>query len=165
MLYEELFRGLGATRIRYVVVGGVALVLHGVVRFTADLDLMVALDHENLGAFLATMKGLGYRPKLPLPAEGLVDPQVRAEWKKERGMEVFSFIHPERPMELVDVFVDDPIDFATVERDRQIFRARGVEIPVISIPHLKQLKAISGRPQDLADIQALEELERGGQKS
>lgn len=160
MLYEELFRGLGAARIRYVVVGGVALVLHGVVRFTADIDLMVALDHENLDAFLAAMKGLGYRPKLPLPAEDLADPQVRAEWKKRRRLEVFSFIHPERPMELVDVFVDEPIDFATVERDRKIFTARGVEIPVISIPHLKQLKAHAGRPQDLADLQALEDLQR-----
>jgi len=39
MLYEELFRGLAAARIRYVVVGGVALVLHGVVRFTAGKSL------------------------------------------------------------------------------------------------------------------------------
>jgi hypothetical protein len=75
-------------------------------------------------------------------------------------MQVFTFYHPQRPVELVDVFIDEPIDFAAVERDRQIFTARGVEIPAISIPHLKQLKTLSGRPQDLADIQALEELER-----
>ena len=165
MLYEELFKGLAAARIRYVVVGGVALVLHGVVRFTADLDLMVALDRENLEALLAAMKDLGYRPKLPLRAEDFVDPQIRAQWKEERRMQVFSFCHPQRPMELVDVFVDEPIDFAAAERDKQIFRARGIEIPVISIPHLKQLKALSGRPQDLADVQALEELEEDEQKS
>jgi hypothetical protein len=33
---------------------------------------------------------------------------------------------------------------------KQVFRARGVEIPVASIAHLKQLKVLSGRPQDLA---------------
>ena len=165
MLYEELFRGLAAARIRYVVVGGVALVLHGVVRFTADLDLLVALDPENLDAFLEAMEDLGYKPKLPLRAKAFADPQMRAEWKEMRGMHVFTFYHPQRPVELVDVFIDEPIDFAAVERDRQIFTARGVEIPAISIPHLKQLKALSGRPQDLADIQALEDLERDEQAS
>jgi hypothetical protein len=165
VLYEELFRRLAAERIRYVVVGGVALVLHGVVRFTADLDLMVALDHKNLWTFLEAMEGLGYSPKLPLRAEDLANPRLRADWKEMRGMQVFTFYHPQRPMELVDVFIDEPVDFAAVERDSQIFKARDVEIPVISIPHLKQLKALSGRPQDLADIQALEDLERDEQKS
>jgi hypothetical protein len=165
MLYEELFRGLAAARIRYVVVGGVALVLHGVVRFTADLDLLVALDPENLEAFLAAVEDLGYKPKLPLRAGDLANPRTRAEWKEMRGMQVFTFYHPQRPVELVDVFIDEPIDFAAVERDRQIFTARDIEIPAISIPHLKQLKALSGRPQDLADIQALEDLERDEQAS
>ena len=160
MLYEALFRGLAAARIRYVVVGGVALVLHGVVRFTADLDLLVALNPENLDAFLEAMEDLGYKPKLSLLAKAFADPQMRAEWKEMRGMQVFTFYHPQRPVELVDVFIDEPIDFAAVERDERIFTARGVEIPAISISHLKQLKALSGRPQDLADIQALEELER-----
>ena len=165
MLYEELFRGLAAARIRYVVVGGVALVLHGVVRFTADLDLLVALDPENLEAFLAAVEDLGYKPKLPLRAGDLANPRTRAEWKETRGMQVFTFYHPQRPVELVDVFIDEPIDFAAVERDKRIFTARGVEIPAISILHLKQLKALSGRPQDLADIQALEDLERDEQAS
>jgi hypothetical protein len=165
MLYEELFRGLAAARIRYVVVGGVALVLHGVVRFTADLDLLVALDPENIEAFLAAVEDLGYKPKLPLRAGDLANPRTRAEWKETRGMQVFTFYHPQRPVELVDVFIDEPIDFAAVERDKRIFTARGVEIPAISIPHLRQLKALSGRPQDLADIQALEDLERDEQAS
>lgn len=164
MLYEELFRGLAAAGIRYVVVGGVALVLHGVVRFTADLDLL-ALDPENLEPFLAAVEDLGYKPKLPLRAKAFADPQMRAEWKEMRGMQVFTFYHPQRPVELVDVFIDEPIDFAAVERDKRIFTARGVEIPAISISHLKQLKTLSGRPQDLADIQALEDLERDEQAS
>jgi len=75
-------------------------------------------------------------------------------------MQVLSFYHPQRPLELVDVFIDEPINFTAVENAKQVFRARGVEIPVASIAHLKQLKVLSGRPQDLADIEALEDLER-----
>jgi predicted nucleotidyltransferase len=48
MFYEELFRQLNKKRIDYVVVGGVALVMHGVVRFTADLDLMLHLDAVDM---------------------------------------------------------------------------------------------------------------------
>ena len=59
MYYQEVFSALAEKKIRYVVVGGVALVLHGVVRLTADLDLMVALDYANLGKFLAVMAELG----------------------------------------------------------------------------------------------------------
>lgn len=160
MLYEDLFRGLSGKGVRYVVVGGVALVLYGVVRFTADLDLLVALDRENVRVFVDAMTEFGYLPRLPVRAEDLADPQIRKQWKEEKGMQVFSFYHPERPMELVDIFLAEPIEFAEVERDMRVFQARGVEIPVISIPHLKLLKKLSGRPQDLADIQSLEDLER-----
>lgn len=43
VLYEDLFRRLEQEQVRYVVAGGVAMVLHGVVRFSADLDL-IAVD-------------------------------------------------------------------------------------------------------------------------
>jgi hypothetical protein len=43
-----LFAALGQAQARYLVVGGVAVVLHGHPRFTADLDLVVALDPDNV---------------------------------------------------------------------------------------------------------------------
>ena len=58
--YEEIFRLLDTGKIRYMVVGGVAVVLHGFLRATADLDLMVALESKNLKRFLALMKTHGY---------------------------------------------------------------------------------------------------------
>lgn len=48
MFYEKVFRILSEKGVRYAVMGGVALVLHGVVRFTADLDLIVDLDKKIL---------------------------------------------------------------------------------------------------------------------
>ncbi len=63
MYYESVFKALQENNVRYAVAGGVALVLHGVVRFTADLDLIVDLEPENLSRFVHTMSGLGYRPR------------------------------------------------------------------------------------------------------
>ncbi len=159
MYYEDVFRTLEAEGVRFVVVGGVALVLHGVVRLTVDLDLMVEMSRENLTKLIAAMQALGYRPKPPVRAEEFIDPATRKRWKDEKGMQVFSFFHPKEQGKLIDVFVDEPIDYNEVERDKQMIKAQDIKIPIASIRHLKMLKRISARPQDLADIEALETLE------
>jgi hypothetical protein len=165
MFYEDVFRELDRRRVRYVVVRGVALVLHGVVRLTADLDLMVQLERANLVAFVEAMEALGYRPRVPVPASEFVESENRRRWRVEKGMAVFSFYHPTDHGKLIDVFVDEPIAFLEVDQAKTVIKAADLSIPIISVPHLKQLKRISGRPQDLADIEALEAIERIGGSS
>jgi predicted nucleotidyltransferase len=157
VFYEGVFRKLDQERIEYVVVGGVALVLLGVVRLTADLDLFVELGETNLKKFITVMTALGYQPKM-LSAEDLAKPDMRRQWKEEKGMRVFSFYHPKEPMHLIDIFVDEPIPYETVKRRKKIVTAKGIHIPVVAAEDLVRLKRIAGRPQDLADIEALEEL-------
>jgi hypothetical protein len=159
MLYEAVFNRLEERKVRYVVVGGVALVLHGVIRLTADLDLMVDFSPENLSAFVQAMNELGYRPKAPVPAEAFIYPENRQTWAKEKGMKAFGFYHHREPMNSIDVLVDEPIPFSEIEANKVVFRAKGIAIPVVSRAHLKQLKRLAGRPQDIADIDAMNELE------
>ncbi|MBI3995327.1 MAG: nucleotidyltransferase [Nitrospirae bacterium] len=159
MYYEKVFRKLHENGVRFVVVGGVALVLHGVVRLTVDLDLMVEMSRDNLTRFITAMQDMGYRPKPPVKAEEFIDPAKRKSWKEEKGMRVFSFFHPKEPGRLIDVFVDEPIKFTEVERNKKIVKTENLQIPIVSLDHLKKLKLIAGRPQDLADIEALETLE------
>jgi hypothetical protein len=64
------------------------------------------------------------------------------------------------PMNLIDVFVNEPIGFNEIESEIVIFKAKDIEIPVISKKHLKSLKRKANRPQDIADIEALEEIEQ-----
>ncbi len=161
MYYERVFKALQEQKIRYAVAGGVALVLHGVVRFTADLDLIVDLEQENLSRFVRAMQELGYRPRNPVKAEALIDPQNRASWKRDKGMVVFSFATQASSMELVDVFIEEVLPFVEIQKELFMVTAKGISIPVLSLKHLKQLKKVSNRPQDLADIEALEAMERG----
>ena len=163
MYYENVFRSLQKNNIRYAVAGGVALVLHGVVRFTADLELIVDLEPENLRRFVQAVKELGYRPRNPVKAESLLDAAARNQWKQEKGMEVFSFVDPGQPMTLIDVFIEEKIPFVEVMKDLVRITAKGITIPVVSLPHLKKLKKAAGRPQDLADIEAIEALEQAGE--
>jgi hypothetical protein len=160
VFYEEVFRKLTDREVKYAVAGGVALVLHGVVRLTADLDLIVELSTENLRKFIRAINELGYKPKPPVDAEDFIDPLNRKAWKEEKGMEVFSFYHPKMPINLIDVFVNEPIGFNEIESEIVIFKARDIKIPVISKKHLKALKRKANRPQDIADIEALEEIEQ-----
>jgi hypothetical protein len=80
-------------------------------------------------------------------------------------MEVISFFHPAKPMNLVDIFINEPISFDEIEREIVIFEARDIKIPVISKNHLIFLKSKAHRPQDIADIEALEALEQMGNKN
>jgi hypothetical protein len=160
MYYERVFRVLEEKGVRYAVAGGVALVLHGVVRFTADLDLLVDLDRKNLERFLLVMQELGYRPRNPVHAADLLDPAKRQEWKREKSMQVFSFVDPAQPMSLIDVFLEEPMPFPEISAAIVRMTAKGTTIPVVSVEHLKRLKRLAARPQDLADIEALESLEQ-----
>ena len=97
-------------------------------------------------------------------AGALLDPAIRETWKREKGMVVFSFIEPSQPMALVDVFIEEQIPFPEVMQEIVRMEARGITIPVVSLRHLKRLKQSAGRPQDLADIEAIEALESEDEK-
>jgi len=155
---EKLFRELDKTKVKYLVVGGVACVLHGVVRLTRDLDLFVDLERDNLKKFLGVIKEMGYKPRVPVPIMDFADESKRKYWMQNKHMLVFSFYHPRNIYETIDVFVYEPIKFETANRDRKVFNAKGTKIPVVSIRNLKKLKKLSGRPQDLADVKALEDI-------
>jgi len=146
MFYEDIFRKLGEKKVRYAVAGGVALVLHGVVRLTADLDLIVDLSPANLKTFVSAMNELGYRPRLPVRVEDFVDAETRKNWIKEKGMAVFTFYCPKRQINQVDVFIKELIKFNNKEKEILWVKAKDVIIPVVSLRHLKKLKEISGRP-------------------
>ena len=87
---ERVLDALNAAGVRYLVVGGVAVVLHGHLRTTADLDLVVQLDRDNVLRAMRALTGLGYRPRAPVAAEAFADEEVRESWVRDKGLTVFS---------------------------------------------------------------------------
>jgi hypothetical protein len=156
MFFSDTFRALDDAEIRYLVVGGVAVVLHGFVRATADLDLMVDFEEANLARFLELMKARGYLPKAPVAIEAFADPENRRSWREDKGMKVFTLQHPRRAGELLDVFSWEPVPFPEAYSRRLIVPMDGYSISVASIEDLIALKRPVGRPQDLEDIKAME---------
>ncbi len=125
---RALFAMLEARQLRYVVVGGLALVLHGVDRLTADVDIAMDLAPDAAARLVAALTETGYRPMAPVDAKLLAEPDVRAGWHRDRNMQVFSFWDS---------------------------TGRRPTIDVASISHLIRLKELAGRAQDLADIKRL----------
>ena len=160
--FHSLFATLEARKLRYVVVGGLALVLHGVDRLTADIDLAVDLAPEAAGNLIATLLGTGYRPAAPVDARLFADPATRTVWRRERGMQVFSLWDTTGTRPTIDLFTESVIPFEELWRDAVTIKISGsLTIRVASIPHLIQLKEIAGRPQDLADIERLRVIASG----
>src|SRR5579864_7886909 len=91
VFYESILRALEKHEVRYAIVGGVAVNLHGIPRMTADLDLIVDLSKENLEKLLTAMKEVGYLPRLPVAPEELLSPEKREEWITQKNLMVFTF--------------------------------------------------------------------------
>lgn len=155
-LFEPIFEALNAAGVRYVVVGGVAVVLHGHPRLTADLDIAVDLSPDAAGRSVIALEELGLRPRAPVNAADFGDATLRARWVEHQGMRVFSMWDPQEPMRSVDLFVENPIDFEELWSNSELVDLAGTPARIASIPDLIRLKRIAGRPQDLADIEALE---------
>ena len=71
--FIAIIKAFNKARIKYVIVGGVAVNLHGYPRFTGDLDLLVLLDTKNLKKIDSVMRKLRYSERLPVSILSLQD--------------------------------------------------------------------------------------------
>ncbi len=153
-IFAAFFGLLNKARVRYMVVGGMAVNLYGIARATADIDIFVDLEDGNAARFVKAMKAAGLKPKSPVRLDDFADKEKRLKWVKEKGMTVFSLFDPGHPFFLLDVFADAPFDFESVFRKIDIKKAGvlNIKIPVIPIEELIKMKEALARPQDLADV-------------
>lgn len=156
--YEDVLGGLRDGDVRFVLVGGTAVILHGVPRTTADLDIVIDLEESNVRRLIEVMTRLGFHPRAPVPSADLASAERRREWIEEKGMRAFTFQRPGRLLDEVDVIIDSPLGFAELIREARVLEAAGLRLPVASPRHLIQMKEATGRDQDAADADALRRL-------
>ena len=148
--------------VRWLVVGGYAVIAHGHVRMTHDLDVVLDLEPRNCRSAMETLAELGFRPRIPVDLLAFADPGQRSSWLDEREMIVFT-VWRDSPagFEQVDLFVREPFPFNEAWQQRH--RARlldGVEIPCLDLERLITMKQEAGRPKDLDDLAHLCRLRR-----
>lgn len=158
MLYKEILLELEKQNVKYLVIGGVAVNFYGHPRVTKDLDLMISFEKTNMDKFLEIIKSFGLKPRVPVEPEELADKDKREFWKKEKNMKVFSFYNPENDLEIIDIMIQDYLDFDTAYLRRERISDLNLSVTMISIDDLIKLKELANRPRDKEDIEVLKKL-------
>jgi len=146
--FKELLSALNAHNAKYLVVGAYAVSAHAQPRATKDLDIWVKPDVENAKAVYAALAQFG------APLEGLTYSDFAA-----RG----PFFHMGQEPLAVDSLTEIPgveFDAAWERRVEDVIDIQaGLKASVISRPDLITAKLAAGRPQDLADVDAIRRAE------
>ncbi|NDC39740.1 MAG: hypothetical protein EBZ48_17160 [Proteobacteria bacterium] len=150
MFLLKVVHALTTAKIPYAVAGGYAVALHGAVRGTIDIDLVLTLTPTAFEKIEKALEGIGLRSKIPVIGKEIY--QFREEYIKRRNLITWSFSNPSNPIELVDIIIThDLAAMGTVELFIQ-----GATVKILDKKSLIRMKRESGRPQDLEDIKALE---------
>ncbi len=155
LFYHDALAALTGAGVPFVVVGGVAVNLQGVPRFTADLDVAVALEGAILARAAEVLEGIGLCCRLPVSRAELADVEQVRGWIEERNLGAITFADPERPLREVDVVVASPVPYADLERTAERMSAGGLSFRVASVEKLIAMKSGTGRAQDESDVEAL----------
>lgn len=130
---EAIVRELNEADVRYLIVGGLAVVAHGYVRFTADFDVVIQLSDENLRKAGDVFKSLGYSPRLPVSFDDFCRVENRDVWVNQRNMQVFSLGSELHPQTEIDIFAKEPFDFDEAWRNADTLQVvSGLSAPVVS---------------------------------
>jgi hypothetical protein len=140
--FREFIQYINSENVEYLLVGGYAVGFHGAPRFTADIDIWVSCDPENSVRLGRALQKFGFR-----------DSQI-SDGTFLKPNSVFRIGRP--PLQIDILTEASGRDFADCYSRRQSIVRDQLEILVISLDDLKINKRASGRPKDLADLQALE---------
>jgi predicted nucleotidyltransferase len=146
-------------RVEFIIVGGVAAVLHGGRRVTFDLDLIPRVDPDSWRATVDALWTFGARPRIPEPIERIRDVEQIQRWQVDKGMSALTMSSPDGRLE-VDLLVSESHRFEEL-------RERSVKVTVdhrsflvASLEDLIDMKLRAGRPQDLLDIEELRAIQQ-----
>jgi hypothetical protein len=158
---EIIVEALNAASVRYLIAGGLAVVAHGLIRFTADVDMVLDPSPEALRRAIDALSGLGYRPRAPVQFSEFANAEARARWAREKDLKVFSVFSSQHAATEIDLFLESPFDFEQAfPRARRLELAPGVVATFVALDDLIQMKRAAGRALDLQDIDGLQALNK-----
>lgn len=141
--FRDFIRLLNSHQVEYLLIGGYAVALYGHIRFTQDIDIWIYTSPENVEKVILALKDFGLNQ-----AEELRD--VLQKELRVIGMGV-------PPVRIEVVTTISGVDFEECYSNRLTADIDGVLVTYISLADLRKNKLASGRPKDLADLDALPE--------
>lgn len=137
--FKDLLKLLRSKNVRYLLIGGYAVIAHGHPRFTSDLDIAIAADQDNVDRVLEMLKEFGF----PLPARNpFSDPKSIVRLGVEPvKVEILNYL--------------EGVNFEDAYARRQTSPTEDIEIDLISLEDLLVNKSVVGRDKDLLDVKEL----------
>ena len=140
--FKEFIQSLNDNDVRYLVVGGYAVALHGYPRYTKDMDIWVEMTAENASRITKALDQFGFG---------------------SLGIQEKDFTIPDQMLQLgypprrIDILTTLPgVEFSECYPSRTIVEVDGVSVNFIDLGNLRKNKRATGRHQDLADLENLE---------
>jgi predicted nucleotidyltransferase len=138
---EKIALALDEGRIRYMIIGGQAVLLHGEPRLTRDIDITLGVTVEKLDVVLKLAKGIGLKP--------LVDPETFT-----RKTMVLPCEDPQTGIRVDFIFSFSPYGQQAIERSLSVKMGRS-RVKFASPEDLIVHKIFTGRPRDLEDVKSV----------
>lgn len=139
--FREFIESLNRHNVRYLLIGGYAVALHGHPRYTKDLDIWISMDNTNAANLLKALQDFGFS-SLSLCVEDFLKPD--------------QIVQLGFPPNRIDLMTSPKgIDFDTCYASREEIEIEGLKVKLIDLNNLKINKKATGRHQDLADLENL----------
>jgi len=140
--FKEFIQSLNDNHVRYLVIGGYAVALHGHPRYTKDLDVWIESNAENIDKLLQALDQFGFG-SLGLKLKDFKNPD-----------EVIQLGYPPNRIDLLSGI--EGVDFDQCYQSRVQLVIDNITLNLIDLENLKKNKKATGRTQDLADLESLE---------
>ena len=155
----RLLQELQAAGVEYVLIGGLAVNAHGVIRSTKDVDICPAPDWGNLTRLAAWLREIGVR-QLGVGQHGFEREDLPFDPTRAEDLAQGGNFRLETPLGVLDIMqwipgINADNAYATLAHDAETAVAFGIEIRVCSLEALLVMKRAAGRPQDLQDLDDL----------
>jgi hypothetical protein len=139
--YLSLIRLLNEENVEYVVLGGHAVIAHGYLRTTGDIDIFVNPSEENARKLITVMHRYGY---------------TNGEFEIDDFTKIPSYLSFARHDGWIDIMTFTlGVTFQECYENRLVLNIQGVAINFIGLRQLLENKKATGRPQDLRDLENL----------
>ncbi len=140
--FKEFIKSLNDNGVRYLVVGGYAVALHGYPRYTKDMDVWVEMTAENASKVVKALDQFGFGSLGLKEADFIVPDQI------------IQLGHPPRRIDILTTLPG--VEFSECYPTLTTVDMEGVSVNFIDLENLRKNKWATGRHQDLADLENLE---------
>jgi hypothetical protein len=140
--FKEFIQFLNANQVRYLIVGGYAVAIHGHPRYTKDLDIWIEMSSDNATNIIKALNEFGFG-SLGLKNQDFLTPD-----------QIIQLGYPPHRIDILTTI--DGVDFASCYPSKIDIIIDNIVVNFIDLNNLKKNKKASGRLQDLADLENLQ---------